>query len=73
MDVVNTSVILMEETVTEDTKQIEDTLDLKDLLENLTKVPAPNALESQVDCSTKTKFIVTNVKNFATCKRIAQN
>ena len=38
--------ILMEETIVEDTKEIEDTSDLKDHSENLTKVPIPNNLES---------------------------
>ena len=56
-DVVDALVILMEETIAEGTKEIEDTLDLKDFSENLTKVPAPNILESQANHSTKTKFI----------------
>ena len=50
----------------EDTKSIEDTSDLKDHLENLTKTPTPNVLESQVDHSTKIKFAAINVKNSAT-------
>ena len=70
---VDTLVILMEKTVMEDTKEIEDALDLEDLLQNLTKAPIPNTLESHVDNSTKTKFIVMNVRYLATCRKIAQN
>ena len=57
----------------EDTKEIEDALDLKDLSANLTKDPIPNVLESQVDHSTKIRFIALDAKNSATCRRIAQN
>ena len=57
----------------EDTKEIEDTSDIEDHLENLTKVPTPNILESQVDHSTKTKFAAMNAKNLVTCRRIAWN
>ena len=67
------SVILMEETITEDTKEIEDASDLKDHSENLTKAPVSNVLESQVDHSTKTRFAAINVKNLATCRKIAEN
>ena len=70
---VDASVILMEETIIEDTKEIEDPSDLEDLSENPTKAPIPNVLESQVDNSTKTKLIATNVKNLATCRKITQN
>ena len=56
MDVADTLIILMDETIAEDTKEIEDTSDLEDHLENWTKVPIPNILESQVDHSTKRKF-----------------
>ena len=57
----------------EDTKEIEDASDLKDHLENLTKAPTPNVLESQVDHSTRTKFTAMDVKNLVTCRKIAQN
>ena len=73
MDMVDASVILMEETIVEDTKEIEDASDLEDHLENLTKVLILNILESQVDHSTKTKFVAMNVKNLATCRKIVQN
>ena len=73
MDVADTSVILMGEIIVEDTKEVEDTSDLKDLSENLKKAPTPNFPESQVDRSTKTKFAAMNVKNLATCRKIAWN
>ena len=77
MDVVDASAIPMDshfhQIIMEDTKEIEDTSDLKDHLENLIKGPTPNILESQVDHSTRTKFGAMNVKNLATCRRITQN
>ena len=57
----------------EDTQEIKDASDLKNHSENLIKGPTPNVLESQVDHSTKTKFIAMDVKNSATCRRIAWN
>ena len=53
----------------EDTKQIEDASDLKDHLEDLTKAPTPNVLESQANHSTRTKFIAMDVKNLATMQK----
>ena len=73
MDVADALVIQMEETDMEDTKEIEDASDLKDHLENLIKAPIPNVLESQVNHSTKTKFTAMNIKNLATCRKIAWN
>ena len=77
MDMVDASAIPMDglfhQIVVEDTKEIEDASDLKDNLENLTKAPTPNILESQVDHSIKTKFTAMNVNNLATCRKIAWN
>ena len=55
--------------ITEDTQQIQDTLDLEDHLENLTKAPTPNVLEYQAGHSTKTKFDALNARNLATCRK----
>ena len=55
--------------VMEDTKQIEDASDLKNHLENLTKVPTPNILEYQAGHSTKTKFDALNARNLATLRK----
>ena len=59
--------------VTEDTKQKEDSSDLKDHLENLAKAPTPNILEYQAGCSKKTKFDALNARNLATCRKTIQN
>ena len=77
MHMADISTILMDslfgQIITEDTQQIEDTSDLNNHLESLTKVPTQNVLEYQADHSTKTKSAALNAKNLATCKRTAQN
>ena len=77
MDVVDDSTTLMGslflQIIVEDTKEVEDTSNLKDHLVNFTKTQTLNILESQAGHSTKTKFTAMNVKNLATCRKIAQN
>ena len=77
MDMADTSAILMDghfhQIDVEETKEIENASDLKNHSEYLIKAPIPNILESQVDHSNKTKFAAMDVKNLATCRRIAQN
>ena len=60
-------------TSVENNKDSREGSNLKDHLANSTKVPTPNALESQVDLSTKIKSAALDAKNLATCKRIVQN
>ena len=77
MYMADVSTILMECSLiqirTEDTLQIEDVSDLSNHLENSTKVLIQNVLEYQASHSTKTKSVVLNVKNLATCRRTVWN
>ena len=77
MDAMVTSTHLMEDpsnqTIVEDNKDSKGDLNSKDLLGSLTKVPTPNAPESLVDLSIKTKFTALDAKSLATCKKIVQN
>ena len=61
------------QTNVEDSKQIEESSDLTDHLENLTKVPTPNIQKSLEDHSTKIKPAALNAKNLAICKRTVRN
>ena len=73
----DTSTILIDshphQIIVEDTKQIEDALDLEGHLESLTKYPTPNVLEYQAGRSTKTKFDALNARNLATCRKTVWN